>query len=115
MKKILIADDDENVRGVLLGALAKENYAIGMTNSVASTRTWCELDVVDVLLIDDLRGGGVALGDELHLRYKRGESKMAVIITSAGVKSQTDAPQIQKGKPGFLDELRAKVAELAGE
>lgn len=114
MKTIMIADNDRGVRENLLRRF-REKYHVLFAASLDQAKGQQEHSQPDVLIIDNLEDGGVAFGDEIHERRKRGESKTAVIITSARFKSRTDTPQIQKSSPTFYDDLVAKVAEILGE
>ena len=110
LRKILIADDAASIQNLIRVKLqANGNYKVRMSATVAETSDTCESFRPDLLIIDDLGGGGVAFG---HARYLQGSF---VIITSATVSSRVSAPQIPKGSPEFLSRLLAKVRELLGD
>jgi NtrC-family two-component system response regulator AlgB len=121
MKRILLVDDEENIRITLSRYLASRDYEVKTASSgaeaLAVMNTW-----VPELLVTDLRMDGMN-GLELIERAKREHPDMTIVIITAYASVETAVAAMKHGaydyltKPFSLDEiahLLQRVEEIRG-
>lgn len=113
MMKILISDDDKNVRKVLMNELSEEGFSVDDTESGIKTMELLEKEEYDVLLLDlNMPGLG---GMEVLKKIKNLEIPTEVIILT-GHGTVSNAVEAMKlgaydflTKPFNLEELKAVI------
>ena len=103
MKKILIADDHQSIVDLMNTWLHDEGFVILCARTLEEARSSSQKIKFDLVILDDLGGGGVALGEELH------RAGQLVLITSLKHSHQ----KVQKlSKPFTKQQLINKVKKL---
>src|SRR5512139_2041917 len=111
--RVLIADDDENLRKVLRNELSEEGLEVDGADSGTRTMELLENDEVDVLLLD-LGMPGLGGMDVLKKMNTLGLSTEVIILTgNATVPTAVEAMKLGAydylTKPFKLEELKAVV------
>jgi PAS domain S-box-containing protein len=115
-RTVLVAEDDESVREVLVRALGESGYrAYGATQSDDALAVAARVDGrIDLLVTDVVMPGGN--GYALARRLRESHPDLCVLFVSgyyADPLELTDAPQVRfLRKPFGLDELLQTVAEM---
>jgi DNA-binding response OmpR family regulator len=113
--RVLVVDDDEDVRAVLARALERDGHAVTTSSCLAEARqalaAGVELLVLDLGLPD---GSGLELCRELRV----GENTLPILILTARTQVELRVEGLDAGaddylaKPFALAELRARVRAL---
>ena len=116
--RILLADDDKNLRKVLVNELAEEGFSVSEAPGASEALVLLEAEEYDVLILDlSMPGGG---GMEVLKKVKQSEIPSEVIILTAYATVSTAVEAMKLGaydyvtKPFHLEQLKA-VVEKAHE
>jgi DNA-binding response OmpR family regulator len=104
MNKILIVEDDEHIREMLVYILDKENYCVSGVGSAEAALSHCIKEVPALILLDiELPGiNGYQFCERLQ---KCSLNSMPIIIM---LTDQTDVSDIEKGLASYADDYIAK-------
>ena len=117
--KLLVVEDDDALRMVLLRLLGQWGYATEAASTAGEARGWLERELFDLLMLDlglpD--GDGITLCREL--RRRSGHQPLVLMLTAKGRdtdvnKSLGVGADAYMTKPFATKELVAKVAEMLG-
>ena len=117
MKRVLVVDDDEDIRAMLDLALSAEGYEVVTAADGAAGLDAVRDATPDVILLD-LKMPGMG-GEEFADRYRQGAGPRAPVVVVAAAQ---DTPQRAAAigaqayllKPFELDELLSLVGRFAG-
>jgi len=117
MKRVLVVDDDPDIRAMLDLALSAEGYEVVTAADGAAGLDAVRAATPDVILLD-LRMPGMS-GEEFTDRYRQGPGRRAPVVV---VSAATDTPQRAAAigaeahllKPFELDDLLSLVGRFAG-
>jgi len=113
--RILIVDDEKNIRKILNNTLAKHGYATHTAENAQVALQLCGQFSFDLALIDLKMPGdmdGLALLEELHTRYPQ----IIVIMLTAFASLDSSIAALRRGaydylvKPAKIEEILASVA-----
>jgi DNA-binding response OmpR family regulator len=104
MSNILIVEDDEHIREMLLYILEKEEYFVIGVASAEAALAYCMQEKPDLILLDiELPGiNGYQFCERLQ-RYYANEMPLIIMLTD-----QIDVSDIEKGLASFADDYIAK-------
>jgi CheY-like chemotaxis protein len=112
--RILVVDDEPNVRGVIAAHLNEEGHDVGTANDGAHGLARFKADTWDLVMTDRVMPN--MNGDELAKAIKALNPKMPVILVTAFADrppdpEETDSPfELVIRKPFTRDTLRAAIA-----
>ncbi|MBI5744780.1 MAG: response regulator [Elusimicrobia bacterium] len=115
---ILVVDDEENVRQLLLDVLANENRAVLCVATVAEARQALDQNKIDLMILDRMLPDGDGLDFCTELRNSPRHSEVLILIFS-GRTEDTDrlmaincGADAYIGKPGNMAAMEERVTEL---
>ncbi|MBX7246291.1 MAG: response regulator [Candidatus Sumerlaeaceae bacterium] len=113
MKKILVVDDEKNIRTLFRDELEEEGYEVATAGSGREALDQIEADVPDLIVLD-IRMGDMT-GIEVLQELRKTHDKLPVIMVTA-VRGLKDDFTIWDShvsdyttKPVDLDDLKAKI------
>jgi DNA-binding NtrC family response regulator len=98
--KILVADDDKNLRKVLVNELSEEGFSVDEAQSAPKAMEFLEAAEYDVLFLD-LNMPGVS-GMEVLKKVKQSEVPVEVIILTAHATVSTAVEAMKLGAYDYL-------------
>jgi DNA-binding NtrC family response regulator len=116
MKKILIAEDDCDIRNILTVILGDEGYEIIQAENGQQALKTIRTQHIDLLLLD-IKMPNLSGIDVLYYMHKEGY-KIPVIILTAYLQAKEDPEVKQKNVLAFLvrpisfDELKSKIKDV---
>ncbi|MBX7195476.1 MAG: response regulator transcription factor [Sandaracinaceae bacterium] len=114
--RVLLVDDDLEVRDLLVRALERDGHSVVGVGSMAEARHALELREIDVAVLDLALPDG--LGDELTRELRAARSHLPVLVLTAHTEVAHRVASLDAGADDFLGkpfavaELRARVRAL---
>jgi len=104
MNKILIVEDDDHIREMVLYILQKENYSVSGVGSAEAALSHCNQNRPDLILLDiELPGINGYQFCERLLEVHRKNMPLIIMLTD-----QIDVSDIEKGLASYADDYIAK-------
>jgi len=122
MSKVLVAEDDGNIREIIAFALKELGIAIEVAKTGDQAEQLLDENTFDLVILDVMMPGvtGFEIADKIHARQEQGPKILMLSAISQGT-SLTDTQMRTKAKvdayiskPFKLSELTQKVKELLG-
>jgi len=125
MKRILVVDDDKNIRELIKEYLEQEGYYVVAADSGWAANKAKKKDKFDLVLLDILMPGMDGRTTYMAMKFEDGEfvdAPPVLIIT--GYSDHRYTKQLLEREPGVkgilkkpftLDELKEKVQEILGD
>lgn len=98
--RILIVDDDEDIRILLSARLEPLGYPVAMVSSGESALQWLERDMADILLLDLAMTGMSGL--DVLSRIRKSELDVAVVLTTASGSEDVAIAALRIGADDYL-------------
>ncbi len=115
-KKILVVDDEKNLRILYEEELKNEGYEVDLADSAESAFKRIEKNLYDVIVLDIQMPGMSGLEAMGHILHKN--RKQAIILNTAYSQFQDDfeswSADAYVVKSSDLTELKEKIRELVG-
>jgi DNA-binding response OmpR family regulator len=114
--RLLLVDDDAELRDLLVRALERDGHAVHPVGTIGAARTALERRDFDVAVLDLSLPDG--LGDELARELRAGGSTLPILVLTAHSEVPNRVASLDAGADDFLGkpfavaELRARVRAL---
>jgi DNA-binding response OmpR family regulator len=114
MARVLLVDDESDIREAVAEALSYEGYEVVTAGDGAEALRVCRRDHPDVILLDLMMPGMNGWDFRRTQRVEEGISAIPVVVVSALGRVGTIDATAFLPKPFSLDELLATVRRLGG-
>jgi len=115
-KKILVVDDEKNLRILYEEELKAENYDVDIADSAEAAFSYLDKEDYDVIVLDIQMPGMSGLEAMGHILHRN--RKQAIILNTAYSQFKDDFKSWSADayivKSGDLTELKEKIKELVG-
>jgi signal transduction histidine kinase len=111
-KRVLLVDDDADIRSIMADALSEMGFNVAQAADAAEALLQLQTAGFDILVSDIVMPGGMN-GCELVRRARARWPQLAVLLISGYTDSPADAPAAILKKPFVIEDLAARIQELA--